>query len=90
MRADQRDVGMPNHLLLNPSLAPAFIMYRVGPEIRFTSLVQFLYLQLFNDIVSNSDSVTSEDWMIVNWKGRGKKQPWNNLRSCSDIQLERD
>lgn len=57
---------------------------------RTISLVNFLHLQTLDDTDSNPDAIASVDWMIVNWKERGRKQPWTNLRYHSGIQAERD
>jgi hypothetical protein len=40
--------------------------------------VSFIYsiCSLFNNAVRNSEFITSNDWMTVNWEGCRRKRPW--------------
>jgi hypothetical protein len=38
---------------------------------------------LFNDTITNSDWTNSYDWIIMNWKRCGRRQPRPNLRYYS-------
>jgi hypothetical protein len=50
-------------------------------------LILFIY-SLFNDTFSISEYIESNERMIVNWKGCGRKRSWPNSRYYPGIWLE--
>lgn len=50
-------------------------------------MVKYIYI-LFNDFFSSLNCIASNERMIVNWNGCGRKQSWPKLKYCSGIFLE--
>jgi hypothetical protein len=40
--------------------------------------MDFVFCGSFNNAVSNWNYISSEVWMIINWKGCGQKHSWSN------------
>jgi hypothetical protein len=55
---------------------------------RSVCLFFYFICSLFNDALSNSGYVVLNDWLIMNWRGCGRKRSWPDLRNCSSICSE--